>query len=47
MVNALKFQHCALRRLRGIGDEVLFMETMDIFSLFGNILDNAIECESL
>lgn len=23
------------------------METMDIFSLFGNILDNAIECESL
>lgn len=23
-----------------------FMEVMDIFSLFGNILDNAIECEA-
>lgn len=27
------------------GAKVNFMEVMDIFSLFGNILDNAIECE--
>lgn len=28
------------------GSGLDFMETMDIFSLFGNMLDNAIECES-
>lgn len=43
--------HCASHNIQftciADGSGVAFMETMDIFSLFGNILDNAIECESL
>lgn len=42
--------HCATHGIQftciADGSGVDFMETMDIFSLFGNILDNAIECES-
>lgn len=43
--------HCASHNIQftciADGSGVAFMETMDIFSLFGNILDNAIECDSL
>ncbi len=43
--------HCASHNIQftciADGSGVAFMETMDIFSLFGNILDNAIACESL
>lgn len=42
--------HCASHGIQftciADGSSVNFLETMDIFSLFGNILDNAIECES-
>lgn len=42
--------HCATHEIQftcmADGSGVAFMETMDIFSLFGNILDNAIECET-
>ena len=42
--------HCATHGIQftcmADGSGVAFMETMDIFSLFGNILDNAIECET-
>ncbi len=42
--------HCATHEIQftciADGGGVAFMETIDIFSLFGNILDNAIECES-
>lgn len=42
--------HCASNDIQftciADGSGVDFMETMDIYSLFGNILDNAIECES-
>lgn len=42
--------HCATHEIQftciADGGGVAFMETMDIFSLFGNILDNAIECET-
>lgn len=41
--------HCATHGIQftciAEGDRMSFMETMDIFSLFGNMLDNAIECE--
>ena len=42
--------HCATHGIQftcmADGSGVAFMDTMDIFSLFGNILDNAIECET-
>ena len=42
--------HCASHGIQftciADGSALAFMEVMDIFSLFGNILDNAIECES-
>lgn len=42
--------HCATHGIQftciAEGGRMAFMETMDIFSLFGNILDNAIECEA-
>lgn len=42
--------HCATNGIQftciAEGDKLRFMEAMDIFSLFGNILDNAIECEA-
>lgn len=41
--------HCATHGIQftciAEGGRMAFMEAMDIFSLFGNILDNAIECE--
>lgn len=43
--------HCATNGIQftciAEGDKLQFMEAMDIFSLFGNILDNAIECETI
>lgn len=42
--------HCATHGIQftciAEGSRMAFMEVMDIFSLFGNILDNAIECEA-
>ncbi len=42
--------HCATNGIQftciAEGDRMDFMEVMDIFSLFGNMLDNAIECEA-
>lgn len=42
--------HCATHDIQftcmAEGSRMDFMETMDIFSLFGNMLDNAIECET-
>ena len=42
--------HCATHNIQftciAEGKKMEFMESMDIVSLFGNILDNAIECES-
>lgn len=42
--------HCATHGIQftciAKGSRMAFMEVMDIFSLFGNILDNAIECEA-
>ncbi len=42
--------HCATHGIQFTcaveGDRMGFMEVMDIFSLFGNMLDNAIECEA-
>lgn len=42
--------HCATHGIQftciAEGNRMAFMEIMDIFSLFGNILDNAIECEA-
>lgn len=42
--------HCATNGIQftciAEGNKLQFMEAMDIFSLFGNILDNAIECET-
>ena len=42
--------HCATHGIQftciAEGSRMAFMEVMDIFSLFGNILDNAIECET-
>lgn len=42
--------HCATNAIQftciAEGDRMDFMEVMDIFSLFGNMLDNAIECEA-
>lgn len=41
--------HCATHNVQftciAEGEKMNFMEVMDIFSLFGNLLDNAIECE--
>lgn len=42
--------HCATHGIQftciAEGGKMDFMEVMDIFSLFGNVLDNAIECEA-
>lgn len=42
--------HCATHGIQFTciteGSRIDFMEVMDIFSLFGNMLDNAIECEA-
>ena len=50
MILTDKRLHCTTHHIQftcmAEGSKINFMDAMDIYSLFGNIMDNAIECES-